>query len=133
MPSTPYSIVGSHTKPRCGRESDRRERVTLKKYAWTWKVKPEAVEEYVEMHKNPWPEIMDAHRRAGFHNYSIFRNGNQFFYVFETDDVDAAMKYCDADPDCQRWNAITSKMVEGGFDLGAPAPVEYLDEVFFLE
>lgn len=103
------------------------------KYAWTWTVKPECVEEYVKMHQNPWPEIMEAHSKAGIRNYSIFRDGNRFFYVYECDDADAANQYLAADPDCQRWNAITSKMVEGSFDLGRENPIAYLEEVFFLK
>ena len=105
----------------------------MKKYSWTWNVKPECVEEYVKMHKNPWPEIMKAHSEAGIRNYSIFQNGNQFFYVYECDDVKAANAYIDQNEDCQRWNAITSKMVEGGFDFGEAEPITFLDEVFYLK
>ncbi|MCD8350038.1 MAG: L-rhamnose mutarotase [Planctomycetaceae bacterium] len=83
------------------------------KYAWTWKVKPERLDEYVEMHLEPWPEIMREHSAAGIRNYSIFQNGNQFFYVFECDDVPAAFAFIDKSEACQRWNAITSTMVEG--------------------
>lgn len=102
------------------------------KYAWTWNVKPDCVEEYVKMHENAWPEVVQAHLDAGIHNYSIFQNGNQFFYVYECDDIDAANAYISQNADCQRWNAITSKMVEGGFDWGEEDPVVFLKEVFSL-
>lgn len=104
-----------------------------KKFAWTWKVKPECLDEYVKMHLDPWPEIMAEHARAGVRNYSIFQNGNQFFYCFECDDPAKAFAYMDRSPDCQRWNAITSKMVEGAFDFSKPNPIEPLREVFYLE
>ena len=66
------------------------------KYAWTWKVKEEYLDEYVKMHMDPWPEIMEEHRKAGFKNYfSIFQNGNQFFYCFECDNPEAAFAYTD--------------------------------------
>ena len=103
------------------------------KYAWTWKVKKECVEEYVRMHMNPWPEILKAHSEAGIRNYSIFQNGNQFFYCYECDNVDKANKYMAENPDCQRWNAITSKMVEGSFDLAGEAPMPFMKEVFYLK
>lgn len=105
----------------------------MKKYAWTWTVKEECVEEYVKMHLNPWPEIMKAHSDAGIHNYSIFQNGNQFFYEFECDDVKKATQYMDQNEDCQRWNAITSKMVQGSFDMGDDEPMPYMREVFHLD
>jgi L-rhamnose mutarotase len=102
------------------------------KFAWTWNVKPECLDEYVKMHLEPWKEIMDEHSRAGVRNYSIFQNGNQFFYCFECDDPAAAFAYMDASEACQRWNAITSKMVEGSFDFSEPNPIKPLREVFHL-
>lgn len=103
------------------------------KYAWTWKVKPEVLDEYVQMHLAPWPEIMEEHSKAGIRNYSIFQNGNQFFYCFECDDVTAAFDYIDKSEACQRWNAITSKMVEGSFDFAEAEPIRFLKEVFYLK
>lgn len=103
------------------------------KFAWTWKVKEECLEEYVKMHLEPWQEILDEHSKAGIRNYSIFQNGNQFFYVFECDDVDAAFDYINKSEACNRWNAITSKMVEGSFDFNEPDPIAPLKEVFYLK
>ena len=103
------------------------------KYAWTWKVKPECLDEYVEMHLNAWPDVLKAHSDAGIRNYSIFQNGNSFFYCFECDDVDAAFAFIDKNEACNRWNAITSKMVEGSFDLGEAEPINYMREVFYLK
>ncbi len=102
------------------------------KFAWTWQVKPECVDEYVRLHLDPWPEVLEEHRRAGIRNYSIFQDGNRFFYVFECDDVDAAFAYLAQSEVCRRWNAITSGMVEGSFDLGKPEPILPMREVFYL-
>ena len=104
-----------------------------KKFAWTWTVKKECLEEYVKMHLNPWPEILEEHRKAGYRNYSIFQNGNQFFYCFECDDIDAANAYIAASEACGRWNAITSKMVEGSFDFHEEEPIHFMPEVFYLK
>jgi L-rhamnose mutarotase len=103
------------------------------KYAWSWTVKPECLDEYVAMHLDPWPELLEAHTRAGIRNYSIFQDGNRFFYCFECDDVHAAFAYLDQSPVCRRWNAITSRMVEGSFDFGEDEPIRFLREVFYLE
>lgn len=103
------------------------------KFAWTWKVKEECLDEYVAMHLEPWEEIMVEHTKAGIKNYSIFQNGNQFFYCFECDDVKAAFDYIDKSEACQRWNAITSKMVEGSFDFAEAEPIVPMEEVFYLK
>lgn len=104
-----------------------------KKYAWTWKIKKEYLEEYVRMHLEPWPEILEEHRKAGIRNYSIFQDGERFFYCFECDDVDRAFDYIAKSEVCQKWNAITSKMVEGSFDFNEDEPVKFMREVFYLE
>jgi L-rhamnose mutarotase len=109
------------------------EKEKMKKYAWTWNVKTEWIDAYVKMHQNPWPEVLKAHSEAGIANYSIFKNGKQFFYVFECEDVDKAMKYLDQNQDARRWNALTSKMVEVSFDLAEDVPIQYMEEIFRLE
>jgi L-rhamnose mutarotase len=104
-----------------------------RKFAWTWTVKEEHLEEYVRMHLDPWPEIMEEHRRAGIRNYSIFQEGNRFFYCFECDDVEAAFAYIAKSEACSRWNAITSKMVEAPFDFAEAEPIRPMREVFYLK
>src|SRR5690554_6429352 len=103
------------------------------KYAWVWTIKEECIDDYVKMHLDPWPEVVEAHNSAGIRNYSIFQNGNQFFYCFECDDVDRAFSYLATNDVCQKWNSITSKMVDGSFDFSKETPVEFLSEVFFIE
>lgn len=104
-----------------------------KRYAWTWTVKPEHLEEYVKMHLNPWEEILEEHKKAGISNYSIFRDGNRFFYVYECEDPDKATKYMAESEACKKWDAITSKMVEGSFDYSKDNPIDFMEEIFYLE
>lgn len=101
------------------------------KMAWTWIIKEEYLNDYVKMHNDPWPEIMEEHRKAGIKNYSIFQNGNQFFYCFECDDVEKAFDYIAKSDVCNRWNTITSKMVKGSFNEAEP--IKPMREVFFLK
>jgi L-rhamnose mutarotase len=91
------------------------------------------LDEYVRMHLDPWPEILEEHSRAGISNYSIFQQGNQFFYCFECADVAAAFDYIAKSEACNRWNAITSKMVEGSFNFNEAEPIRPMREVFFLK
>ena len=106
--------------------------INSNKYAWTWQIKDEYLEEYVAMHENPWPEVLEEHRKAGFKNYSIFQNGNQFFYCFECDKPETAFAITNDAEACKKWNEITSKMVEGSFDFAEKMPTK-MKEVFYLE
>lgn len=102
------------------------------KFAWTWTIKEEHLEEYVALHQKPWPEVLEEHRKAGIRNYSIFQQQNQFFYCFECEDVARAFAYIAKSEICQKWNAITSKMVEGSFDFNEAEPIKQMSEVFYL-
>ncbi len=102
------------------------------KFSWTWNIRKDCLDEYVAMHKEPWQEILEEHSKAGIRNYSIFQNGHQFFYCFECDDLPKAFQYISQSEVCKRWNAITSGMVEGSFDMDKPSPIEPMDEVFYL-
>ena len=61
--------------------------------AFVLEVRPERIDEYIEAHRKVWPEMLDALRRAGIRNYTIFRNGTQMFGYFESDDLEAASRF----------------------------------------
>jgi L-rhamnose mutarotase len=103
------------------------------KFAWTWNIKKDKVDEYVKMHGEVWESVLEEHNKAGIRNYSIFQNNNQFIYVYECDDINYTTKYIANSEACQKWDAITSKMVEGSFDWGDKNSVDYLKEVFYLK
>ena len=39
----------------------------MKKYCQVLEIKPECLDEYVEFHKNAWPEFLEALRDCGLH------------------------------------------------------------------
>ncbi len=103
----------------------------MQRLAFTMRVKPERVAEYVEVHRAVWPSVLDAIRRAGIKRYSIFLRGNELFFLMEAEDVSAALAYLDADPEHARWNReVTGDMFETKLNVGAP---EGLPEVFRFE
>ena len=55
----------------------------MHRYAFTLKVRPELVDDYRRQHAAVWPEMLDALRRAGWHNYTLFLapDGTLFGYV----------------------------------------------------
>lgn len=56
----------------------------MKRVGFLLKVKADRLEEYKEHHKAVWPEMLDALRRNGWHNYSLFlRDDGLLFGYFE--------------------------------------------------
>jgi len=98
--------------------------------AFVLQVKPEKVEEYVEAHRNVWPEMLDALRAAGIRNYTIFRHGNQMFGYFEADDLEAAARHMADQEVNARWQDAMAELLGARVpEAGPPA----LEEVFRLD
>lgn len=68
-------------------------------------LKPEKVEEYVELHANPWPELMDLLKKCNIQNYSISLRGTELYTYMEYvgNDYEADMQVMDASPVMQEW------------------------------
>jgi L-rhamnose mutarotase len=97
--------------------------------AFVLRVRPDRIEEYVAAHAEVWPEMLEALRNAGIRNYSIFRDGNQVFGYFETDDAAAAGSYMAAQEVSHRWqDAMADLLEERVPDAGPPM----LEEIFRL-
>lgn len=57
----------------------------MRRVGFLLKVREDKIEEYQAHHKAVWPEMLDALRRTGWHNYSLFmRDDGLLFGYFET-------------------------------------------------
>ena len=98
--------------------------------AFVLEVRPERIAEYVEAHRTVWPAMLDALRRAGIRNYTIFRHGTQMFGYFESDDLEASSRFMAQQDVSARWQDAMAELLEARVpDGGAPA----LEEIFRLE
>jgi L-rhamnose mutarotase len=98
--------------------------------AFVLSVRPDKIDEYVEAHRSVWPELLAALREAGIRNYTIFRNGNEMFGYFESDDLVAAAAYMEEQEVNSRWQDTMAHLLEERVpDAGAPI----LEEVFRLD
>jgi L-rhamnose mutarotase len=65
----------------------------IQRSAFVLRVRPDKIDEYVAAHREVWPDMLRALKESGIRNYSIFRDGNQVFGYFESDDLAAAADY----------------------------------------
>src|SRR5438552_17554894 len=57
----------------------------MKRVGFILKVKESRLEEYKQHHKAVWPDMLQALREAGWHNYTLFvRDDGLLFGYFET-------------------------------------------------
>lgn len=46
-------------------------------------LKPEKVQEYIELHAHPWPEILEVIHNCNIRNYSISIRGTELYTYYE--------------------------------------------------
>jgi L-rhamnose mutarotase len=97
--------------------------------AFVLRVRPGKIDEYVAAHREVWPDMLQALKESGIRNYSIFRDGNQVFGYFESDDLAAAAVYLGRQEVCARWQESMADLLEERVPDSGPQPLE---EIFRL-
>lgn len=65
----------------------------MERVCFLLKVKPGRLEEYRERHRAVWPEMLEALRQTGWHNYSLFlRDDGLLVGYLETPDFQKALE-----------------------------------------
>ena len=107
----------------------------LRRFGMAARMVPEKREEYLELHRAVWPAVENTIRVCGIRNFTIFVLGDVLFgyYEYVGDDYAADTAAIAADPETQRWWALTDAMQEP--DPDRPAGTWWLDlpEVFHAD
>ena len=73
-------------------------------------LRPEKREEYLGLHRDAWPEVLQRIHLCNIRNYSIYLYRDQLFSYFEYvgNDFEADMALMAEDPKTQEWWALTA-------------------------
>ncbi|MBN1903301.1 L-rhamnose mutarotase, partial [Candidatus Sumerlaeota bacterium] len=103
----------------------------MPRYGFLMRLKNESViPEYEEIHKDVWVEVIEAHRRSGFRNYSIFRHGLDLFACFDSENPEDCFQKVAQEPIMKKWWAITNQLMETKDNKPLFIPIQ---EIFFME
>lgn len=106
----------------------------MQRVCFLLRVKPDRLEEYRERHRAVWPEMLDALRETGWHNYSIFLTHDGLLVGYlETEDFDAAMAGMADREVNQRWQESMADFFEDLESDSADTDIRPLEEVFHLD
>ncbi len=105
----------------------------MQRIAFRLRVKQDRLDEYVEIHRNVWPEMLADLRAAGYRNYSIFADGNELFGYLECDDWEAAQQAMSRSDANRRWQEWMANYLETPVDPDGKRSMNLLEQVFFLE
>jgi L-rhamnose mutarotase len=77
----------------------------MQRYGMLIKVRPEKLDEYKELHANPWPGVLKTIHDCNIRNYTIYlKDGFLFgYYEYIGEDYAADMVKMAADPVTQEW------------------------------
>ncbi len=107
----------------------------MKRVGFLLKVKKDKIEEYKKHHEAVWPEMLEALRRHGWHNYSLFmRDDGLLFGYFETpDSFQAALDGMDGEEINTKWQEFMAPYFESPEGARPDQMMLELVEVFHLD
>jgi L-rhamnose mutarotase len=105
----------------------------MNRVGFQFKVRQDRLAEYKEHHKQVWPEMLDALRETGWHNYSLFlREDGLIFGYFETEESLAAAQAKMAAKEVNiRWQEFMSSFMDAS--ARPDATFVELEEYFHLD
>lgn len=107
----------------------------MRRVGFLLRVRADRLDEYKAHHKAVWPDMQDALRRHGWHNYSLFLHddGLMFGYFETPDSLVAAQAGMATEEVNTRWQSFMAPFFES---LGGAYPDQSmieLEEVFHLD
>ena len=105
----------------------------MQRVCFLLKVKPDKLEEYKKAHETVWPEMLQALRETGWHNYSLFLRADGLLVGYlETPDFAAALTGMAAQPINERWQREMAPYFEQLEGRRPDQGMFVLEEVFHL-
>lgn len=102
----------------------------MNKYCMIIKVKPEFMKDYVELHKNAWPELLKAIDQSGAKELIIFKWGNFSIVFFECFDLDDFYRVYGKTEVAKKWNALSVPWFDESPNLDGTEDVKDLEKIF---
>ena len=98
------------------------------------------LEEYLELHRNVWPEVESMIKQCNIENFSIFnkklRSGEHYLFLYfeyTGEDIEADFAKMAADPKTQEWWAVCEPCLRPLDDVPEGELWADMDEAYYLE
>lgn len=107
----------------------------MKRIGFVLKVREDRIDEYKEHHQAVWSEMLDALRRTGWHNYSLFMgdDGLLFGYFETPESFQSALDGMAQEEINAKWQEFMAPYFEGLGGAHADQSMMELEEVFHLD
>lgn len=107
----------------------------MKRVGFLMKVRADMLEEYADWHAKVWPDMLDALRRHGWRNYSIFarEDGTLFGYVEVQETFEKALEDMAGEEVNIRWQEFMAPYFEIPDGSHPDQNMIVLEEVFHTD
>ena len=97
----------------------------MERKAFLLRLKPEYTEQYIEAHRNVWPELLETYRKAGITKLSVFALDTMLFLYIEADNFESADAVLAENEVELKWQQLMRPMFE-------PNSERHLIELFHM-
>lgn len=94
-------------------------------YGFSLRIKAEMIEQYDDLHRNVWPEMVASLEAMGVTEYSIFRRGQDLFLTLRCESFEGLLRGMEQSDVDRRWQAMMEPFWE-------PVPGQHPDEKFAM-
>ena len=108
----------------------------MKRVGFLFKIKEEYKDEYKKHHQNVWPEMLQALKKHGWNNYSIFMTPEGLLFgYFETnhESLEKALDGMATEEVNSRWQDFMAPYFENIGDQHPDKAMIELEEVFYTQ
>ncbi len=106
----------------------------MQRVCFLLQVKEDRLAEYKKLHETVWPEMLQALRKTGWHNYSLFlRDDGLLIGYLETPDFAQAVAGMQTQEINKRWQTMMAPFFENTAGAKADEAMRSLPEVFHLD
>lgn len=92
-------------------------------------IKDEYVKDYADIHKNCWPELLQAIRDSGCDNLTIYSYKNMAFLIYDCEDINEFYRVYGEKEVTKKWNALVLPWLQEAPVLDGSADVATLTKI----
>ena len=106
--------------------------MSTKRYCLVIELKEEFTNDYCDIHRNPWPELLDAIKDAGAKELLIWNYKNMSIVYYECDDLDKFYERLGKLEVTEKWNATVGPWFSEAPTFDGSGNIQSLEKIFDL-
>jgi L-rhamnose mutarotase len=104
----------------------------MNRYCFVIEINESQVEDYVNLHKNPWRETLEALKAAGAAELLIYNYKNFSVLFWEAEDLNEVYRKWGATKTCEKWNARLAGAYKVTPSIDGSSDVATCEKIFDL-